>query len=530
MRFERPTSALTAVYIPRVCTNFSLWINGQMIGSGGSMQEPLTRNCYYPQFFTLPSSLLQESNNELHLRLVGYPVSQVAARQRQAGLSEILVGDAAQLRPLYEERYFWNITATQIIGATVGLMGLVFMLLSVGRRQDRHLLYFGLTLFGWALIGMRLYWQHIPLEGWLSEILIVSLFPPVVACAVMFLLEFVAQPRLWVQRIMMAQVLVVPSAMLLMGRDHVFSLGSAVFTGLGVQFIVALAYAGWHAWRSMRTDFWIVGGALVIAALMVAGEIAIQNEWIHLPKVHLIHFGLPFVFAAVTARLVQQFSRALTRTEKLSSELELRVAEKAKEIEHNYEQISQLRMQQAAHQERQRIASDLHDDLGARLLSLAQSQAPNPSTSQMARQALDDMRLSVRGLTAQPAPAHQVLADWRGEIMQRLQLAHLQAEWHANEPPTDLHLGARLQVQLTRILREAISNLIRHANAKRCRVEISITSHELRLAVHDDGRGLPSSSAPHSKTPSGHGLLNIERRARVLGGSHVLAAAHGEAP
>jgi two-component system, NarL family, sensor histidine kinase UhpB len=531
LEFAKPPGDLPAIYITRACTNLMLWVNGQLIGSGGSMNEPFTRNCYYPQLFTLPSSLLKANGNVLQIRLVGYAPREIAAKQRQAGLSEIQVGPEAQLRPQYDNRYFWNITMTQIIGVTLALMGMIFLMLSIGRKSDRHLFYFGLTLVGWAALSIRLYWQDIPLPGWASEIMIVSLFPPVVAVAILFLMHYVKRPKRWLAQALIVQTIAIPCILILMGKNWLYLLGSLVFTGLALEFLAALVYAGWYAWRLMRTDFWIVGSALLVAALLVAGEILIQNNWMALPRIHLIHFGMPLIFTAVTARLAQQFSRALTRSEQMSTELEQRVAEKAREIENNYEQISQLRVTEAASQERQRIASDLHDDLGARLLSLAQANPRDEHTSRMARQALDDMRLSVRGLTGQSAPAAVVLADWRAENMQRLQAAGLEADWLASEPPEHLQLGSRLQVQLTRILRETISNVIRHAKARQVLVELCFSPTDLTLRVHDDGRGFtPTASDSAASTPtaqrSGHGLLNIERRSRNLGGRHHFGHSH----
>jgi two-component system, NarL family, sensor histidine kinase UhpB len=265
----------------------------------------------------------------------------------------------------------------------------------------------------------------------------------------------------------------------------------------------------------------VMGSALAMASLMVLAEIAIQNAWLPLPRVHLIHFGLPWVFFAITVRLVQQFAQSLNRSERLAIELEQRVAQKAIEIEASYEQISHLRANQAAQQERQRIAADLHDDLGAKLLSIIHTDSAvgqkegGPSAARMAREALDEMRLSVRGLTAQTASAQQVLANWRAETIERLDAAGLQADWHADEPHEQLVLGARTQVQLTRILRESVSNTLRHAGAKRCAVRIRFEAESIEIRVEDDGCGL----SPDSNLP-GHGLINIERRARVLGGTH----------
>ncbi len=77
-------------------------------------------------------------------------------------------------------------------------------------------------------------------------------------------------------------------------------------------------------------------------------------------------------------------------------------------------------------------------------------------------------------------------------------------------------MGARTQVQLTRILREALSNVIRHANAQHCEIHILIDASMIELRIDDDGRGLPDPA----QAARGHGLNNIERRVRNLGGQH----------
>jgi signal transduction histidine kinase len=110
----------------------------------------------------------------------------------------------------------------------------------------------------------------------------------------------------------------------------------------------------------------------------------------------------------------------------------------------------------------------------------------------------------------------QVLADWRTEAMERSYAAGLQTTWHANEPPMHLILGARTQVQLTRILREAVSNVIRHAQAQHCEIHIHVDAAMIELRIDDDGRGLGGAE----QAAQGHGLNNIERRARHLGGLH----------
>ena len=77
------------------------------------------------------------------------------------------------------------------------------------------------------------------------------------------------------------------------------------------------------------------------------------------------------------------------------------------------------RVEQVTERERKRIASDLHDDLGAKLLTIVHT-ARATRIPQLAREALEDMRLSVRGLPASPVRLADALADWRAETIARL--------------------------------------------------------------------------------------------------------------
>ncbi|WP_374669385.1 sensor histidine kinase [Ramlibacter sp.] len=174
----------------------------------------------------------------------------------------------------------------------------------------------------------------------------------------------------------------------------------------------------------------------------------------------------------------------------------------------------QRQTQEAVQRERLRIASDLHDDLGARLLSLVQAGAAD-GTAPMARQALEEMRQSVRGMAGRAVPAAEALADWRAELVGRLDGAGFTVDWQAEPPADDPVLSPRLHLQLTRVLREAVSNVVRHSGGSRCRVRVTITEGEVDVQVEDDGRGWPNAPAGN-----GLGLPSLERRARKLGGRH----------
>jgi signal transduction histidine kinase len=66
---------------------------------------------------------------------------------------------------------------------------------------------------------------------------------------------------------------------------------------------------------------------------------------------------------------------------------------------------------------------------------------------------------------------------------------------------------------LLRVCQEAVSNVIRHAEAKRVRVVVRVEGGHVHLYVADDGRGMPADA------PRGIGLAGMERRLAELGGS-----------
>jgi len=530
---------LLGIYLHRACTNAQVFLNGEQVGGSGLLTGHVTRNCYYPQLAALPRAVLRPGTNELRIRLAGFAANEVSARQRAAGLSEIRVGTLAALQPLYDSQLFWNVTVAQIIAATVAALGLAMLGLAAVRRRDSYLMYFGLFTTGWALISTRLFVQHVPMTHHATEVLICSAFPPVLACAYVFLMRFVDRRHRWVDWLLAAQAVLVPLVLVAVGPRHLLTAASAVYNAVAVEFLLCVVYFFRVAWRGHRREFWLMGGVLLVAIVLAGIEIALQNDWLPLPRVHVIHFAMPFLFVVIGIRLIQMFVQALNRAETANQELEARVAEKSREIERSYEQLTALRTAQAAQSERQRIASDLHDDLGAKLLTIAQVAQAGPRAGHgdadrgpdreriagMARQALDEMRLSVRGMTGEPAPAAEVLADWRAETVTRLGAAGFDAHWDAQEPPPELVLPARTHVQLTRVLREAVSNAIRHSGGTACTVRIVFEPGLLHMEVADDGRGLDA--ARERASTGGHGLPGIERRVRKLAGRHTLRTAPG---
>ncbi|MFV0680384.1 sensor histidine kinase [Ottowia sp.] len=177
--------------------------------------------------------------------------------------------------------------------------------------------------------------------------------------------------------------------------------------------------------------------------------------------------------------------------------------------------------QQGAAGERARIACDLHDDLGAKLLSLAHASAADAAVAALAREALQEMRLIVHHLAAQPLPLGEVLADWRAECITRLHAAEVSVDWQADVNAADQAalVSPRAAMHLTRVLRESVTNLINHSGAAQCRVRLALDSEKFSLSIEDNGCGLRADQTAGQRAgQAGMGLTHIERRVQGLQG------------
>ncbi len=171
-----------------------------------------------------------------------------------------------------------------------------------------------------------------------------------------------------------------------------------------------------------------------------------------------------------------------------------------------------LAREQAAASERERIYGDLHDDLGARLLGLIH-EAQTPQQADRARALLQDLRDVVTRSRGTPGTLGDVLADIRSEAVQRLAAVGITLDWHGSEALPDPPLDHARALHLHRIVREAISNVIRHAQARHVRVRVDAREALLRLELTDDGSG-----AGVDAQVAGSGLRGMRERAAELAG------------
>lgn len=190
------------------------------------------------------------------------------------------------------------------------------------------------------------------------------------------------------------------------------------------------------------------------------------------------------------------------------------------------------REQLAMVSERERIARDLHDVVIQRLFATGLSLqslraiAPRPDVQSRLDQAVDDLDTTIRDIRSTIFELqHQDRAGLRGEVralaLEYAPVLGFTPTLHT-KGPVDASVPEELVDDLLAVLREALSNVARHADANSVKVEIETDASGTLLRVTDDGSGLPAERRES-------GLRNIRRRASEHGGAVWLndAEPHG---
>jgi two-component system sensor histidine kinase DesK len=174
--------------------------------------------------------------------------------------------------------------------------------------------------------------------------------------------------------------------------------------------------------------------------------------------------------------------------------------------------------------ERDRIAKDLHDVLGHSLSSLAlkaelarrvmhtdpaRALVEISEVERIARKSLEEVRGAIHGYYS--GDIHEELD--RAESL--LKAADVRVERRCDT----LEMPPAKERVLALIVREAVTNILRHSHAKACRLALFRAGGAYRLEISDDGRG-----GTHSE---GVGMRSIRTRAEALGGTAVWSSAAG---
>jgi len=166
-------------------------------------------------------------------------------------------------------------------------------------------------------------------------------------------------------------------------------------------------------------------------------------------------------------------------------------------------------------EERERIARDMHDNIGVQLLGALHSKETRRKDV-LIRETLSDLRDIVNNASRPGLPLEETLADLRVEIAEHLAAAGIELDWtfDAEAEPEGGVLAPHAAHALRSVIREATGNAIKHAGATRLAIAIRHRDGVMSVSITDDGKGFDQGA-----TTPGNGLANMRARMAGLRGS-----------
>jgi signal transduction histidine kinase len=200
------------------------------------------------------------------------------------------------------------------------------------------------------------------------------------------------------------------------------------------------------------------------------------------------------------------------------------------------ERLMVRRRQRQISLERQRLAREVHDQLGqgltTLLVRLRSLIAQEPAF-------LDELRV-LEGMAQEAMSGARVVAygirqlGYRSDPLEEshryadtvLRAARCRLSWL--DERTDVRIPLRVAKEVARVINESVTNIVRHARAHAVRVHLAYPPGRIRVVIHDDGIGFTADQATPTADGRGLGLLgNIERLARLGGIFDVCSSPDG---
>ncbi|MGB1580351.1 MAG: ATP-binding protein [Nevskiales bacterium] len=517
--------ALWAIYLPSLTMNAELYINGEVAGSGGEFGNRITRNWNRPLYFNLPNSLIQKGKNQIMVRLASQPPG-------SGLLAPIYVGPDKALKPFFQSLYTLKITIPIVASIAACLLAIATLLIYISRPVEPVYRWYGLGTLIWSVHNLYLFVANPPVPAVVWDLFwhvslgwFIVMIPPYVHGLLGF-----DRPRL--ERGLFTYALF--GTLILCGLA-VYDHGLMHFVGIRIWTVSWLAIGLYptfmmiHAvWRSRDAEVqWLLTAALLIFVLGIH-DCLVSNGLLSRVDGKLMQYSIPVVIAVFGWLLLSRFVRSISEAEALNRELNERVKERTAALEESFAQMGKLERERAIQAERERILRDMHDGVGGNLVAaVAMAESGEVQSNDLAeslRGTLDELRLTIDSLDLEQGDLAAALGTLRARLQPAFMANHPKLNWAMDDLPPTPKLNPTALTHIVRIVREAVSNALRHAQANNIwvRIRFDNSQNRVRIEVEDNGHGI------QNLEHAGHGLSNMRYRAEQLDASlEILSTSKG---
>ena len=501
--------------------------NDDLLWRDASLVEPLSRSWNMPRWWLLPASGLHAGVNTVWVRVAG-----VAALS--PGLGRLRLGPPAAVEAV-QARQHWRQRTVYVFSAGLSAaVGCLFGVVWCMRRAERAFGWYALMSLAWMAYMFTILATR---PGWLPDTLALSrlnvaVFVLYVACFCVFTWRFGAQRLPRVERALWLLAVAGMGAVLLAPRAQAGAVMAAVWVGFVLVFFANCLQFQWHAWRPrpqgrdpqhlLLALCWLVFLGVGVHDLVVVLSLWRADEsWGAIAS--------PVTTACMALLVGGRLATSMQRIERFNHDLEDRVAEARSELAQALEREHTQALTNAKLQERMHIAHDLHDGLGASLVrgmalvEQSHEALPNERMLSLLKVLRDDLRQVIDHGSSAGASVPETPVQWVAPLRHRftriLDEIGIQSTWQIEPHWRDAQArpSALQCLGLTRVVEEALSNVIKHSGAGQVRVQCEQPQPGcFTVRIQDDGVGFDVQAVQSAGLSVG--MRSMTARAARMGG------------
>jgi signal transduction histidine kinase len=531
-RFVRPAGEAArawSVFLPRFTNGVEVSVNNVVILD--SRRDPAAnrpdRNT--PAIAVIPASVLRDGDNAIAIRLfIWGPIT--------GFLDRIWVGPDELLRPTYDMRTLVFVTLPVVFSSWQAILAVILGIMWVMRRHEPA---YGVLAAAMA-VGVAQAFLQTPMgETPLSRLNVVLISSAPLESGLVLTFALLFSGWKW-QRY--AWIIFIPGiALALGGLFGNQALVRALFLILAIPMVgISLAIMAVVTARSVlkrqNVASFLLGCAVTIMLTCWIADLLSVFQVVP-NRIFVSRLSYSVMLVAIGAGLTWRFARALNQVDGFAGRLVTQVREAEEKLKASFAREEERARAAALARERTRLMRDLHDGLGGQLVSIvALSERGNGSAGigDAARAALKDLRLVIDSMDDIGGDLMLALGSWRERAMAQLRPHDIALDWRAVTAqglPVHPELRPWHVIQIVRLLDEAVTNAVKHANARRITVRIETLAGADGLdrgciTVEDDGQGfaITSDGAAAGAIKAARGLRNMRSRAARCGAELELSS------